>query len=88
MRIGTARDIGQRVFVAGFFGDLGVELFDRGAGGGVVDVAAGIVGVAGEARKFVFGEAVADGEAVDGDVVAQEGLDRVLIGEAIEWPGR
>ena len=79
-----AGHVGERVFVAGFLGDLRVELFDFGAVSGVVDVAAGIVGIAGEALEFAFGEAVADSQAVDGDVVEKQGLQRVLIGEAIE----
>jgi len=81
---GASRDIGECVFVAGFFGDLRIELFDAGAGRGVVDVPARIVGITDQPGEFVFDDAVADGEAVHRNIVVQKCLEGVLIGEAIE----
>ena len=84
VRPDTSRDISQRVFVAGLFGDLGIELFDVGAGGRVINVAAGIVGIVDQAREFVFREAAADRQAVDRDVVVEKGSERVLVGDVVE----
>ncbi len=81
---GASRDVGECVFVAGFFGDLRIEFFDAGAGGGVVDVAARIVRVVDQAGELVLGDAVADCQAIDRNIVVQESLERVLIGEVIE----
>ena len=80
----TSRDISQRVFVAGFFGDLRIELFDVGASGRVINVAPGIVGIVDQAREFVFGEAASDRQAVDRNVVVKKGSQRVLVGDVVE----
>src|ERR1700676_3054590 len=80
----ASRDVGEGVFVAGLVGDLGIEFFDVSAGGGVIDVAPGIFGVAGEALEFFLGQAAAYGQAVHGDVVLEQSFERVLIGEVIE----
>src|SRR5271170_464169 len=77
--VGAAGNIGQGIFMAGFLGDLGIEFFDVGAGGGVIDVAAGVVRIVGQALEFFLGQAAADREAVDGDVVVEEGLEGILI---------
>src|SRR5204863_296530 len=45
---------------------------------------AGVIGIVDEARKFVLGESVADGEAVDGNIVTQQRFDGVAVSVVVE----
>ena len=80
----VAGNVRQSVFMARFFSDLGIELFDVGAAGGVINVAAGIVRVVREALEFLFGEAAADGKAVDRNIVLEQGAKGVVVADVIE----
>src|ERR1700692_1792289 len=76
--------IGQRVLIAGFFGNAGIEFFHGGALGGEVHVASGVMGVIDQAAEAAFEIGAADGHAIDGDAVTQQffygGLVIVSIG--------
>src|ERR1700687_5055644 len=76
--------VGQGVLMAGLFRDLGIESFQGAASRGVVDVAAGVARVIDEAGKFARGNAAADGQAVDGDVVVEEGFKGAGVSVVVE----
>src|SRR5258708_16500186 len=80
----AAGHVGQGVLVAGLFCDLGIEPFHGTASGGVVDVAAGVACVIDETGKLAGGNATADGQAVDGDIVVKESIDGVCVGVVVE----
>src|ERR1700726_244833 len=64
--------IGQRVLIAGFFGDAGIEFFHSAPLGREVHVSSGVMGVIDKAAEAAFEVGAADGDAIHGDAVTQQ----------------
>lgn len=79
----AARVVAERVLVAGLFGDAGIKTFKRIAFGGVEGVAAGVVRVGLQARKFAVQKTTADTETINRNTVAEKVLNGVAVSVAI-----
>ena len=74
----------EGVLIASFFGDAGVELVEGIALSAVINIAAGVFGIADEAREFAIEVTAASGNGIYGNIITEQAGQSFVVAVGVE----